>query len=81
MPTTITLKGIPDEVYARLQQSASANRRSINSEVIVCLESLLLPRRASAAAQLASIRALRSRMRAEDFDHDELDRIKREGRP
>ena len=81
MPTTITLKGIPDEVYSRLQQSALANRRSINSEVIVCLESLLLPSKPSAATQLASIRALRARLRAEDFDHDEMDRIKREGRP
>ena len=35
MPTTITLKGIPDDVYLRLKQSADANRRSLNSEVIV----------------------------------------------
>ncbi len=35
---TITVKKFPDELYDRLKQSAGANRRSINSEVIVCIE-------------------------------------------
>ena len=36
MPTTLTLKNIPDDVYDRLKASAEANRRSMNSEAIVC---------------------------------------------
>jgi plasmid stability protein len=36
--TTITIKGIPHELYERIKQSAAEHRRSINSEVIVCLE-------------------------------------------
>jgi len=28
----------PDDLYARLKQSAGANHRSINSEIIVCME-------------------------------------------
>jgi hypothetical protein len=32
MSSTITLKGIPENVYAELKSSAEANRRSINSE-------------------------------------------------
>ena len=47
MPTTLTLKNIPDEVYARLKAAAEAHRRSLNSEAIVCLESVLLPERLS----------------------------------
>ena len=35
---TITLKGIPEELYDRLEQNAVAHRRSINSEILVCLE-------------------------------------------
>ena len=35
---TITVKNIPDEIYERLKGAASANRRSINREIIVCLE-------------------------------------------
>ena len=35
---TITLKNIPEELYQALKQSAERNRRSLNSEIIVCLE-------------------------------------------
>lgn len=81
MPTTITLKGIPDDVYERLKQSAQANRRSVNSELIVCLETLLLPKKALASDHLAAIRALRGRLPEVAFDHDDIDRLKRAGRP
>jgi antitoxin FitA len=43
MPTTLTLKNIPDDVYERLKLSAQTHRRSMNSEAIVCLEAVLLP--------------------------------------
>ena len=43
MPTTLTLKNIPDAVYARLKLSAEVHRRSLNGEAIVCLETVLLP--------------------------------------
>ncbi len=43
MATTLTLKNIPDLVYQRLKASAEENRRSLNSEAIVCLEMALLP--------------------------------------
>ena len=42
MSTTLTLKNIQDEVYARLKLAAEAHRRSMNSESIICLESALL---------------------------------------
>ncbi len=45
MATTLTLKNIPDEVYNRLKAAAETDRRSLNSEAIVCLESVLLPGR------------------------------------
>ena len=35
---TITIKNIPDNLYAQLKNVAEANRRSINSEVIICIE-------------------------------------------
>ena len=37
MPT-ITVKNIPDDIYERLKEVAGANHRSINREMIVCLE-------------------------------------------
>ena len=80
MPTTLTLKGIPDELYERLKESAGANHRSLNSEVLARLESQLVPQRISALEHLAAIRAVRARLTATTFDHREVDRIKRQGR-
>jgi antitoxin FitA len=80
MPTSITLKGIPDAVYERLKVSASVHHRSLNSEVIACLEAQLMPRQISALEHLAAIRSTRERLPADAFDHDDVDRLKRQGR-
>lgn len=80
MPTTITLKNIPDEVYERLKASAEANRRSLNSEAIVCLETVLLPGRVRPAERLARARALRASLSQGKFRAKDVDRLKREGR-
>ena len=37
MPT-LTIKSIPEAVYRSLKRRAAMNRRSLNSEIIVCLE-------------------------------------------
>jgi plasmid stability protein len=80
MPVNLTLKTVPDEVHVRLKAAASANHRSLNSEIIARLEAQVMPRRSTVAEQLASIRALRQRLPAGSFDHDEIDRLRREGR-
>ena len=41
---SITIKNIPDELYTRLKKRASLNHRSINGEVIYCLEDALSPK-------------------------------------
>ena len=53
MPTTLTLKNIPDDVYERLKLAAEMHRRSLNSEAIVCLETVLVPTRISPGERLA----------------------------
>lgn len=80
MPTTLTLKNIPDEVYKRLKGSANAHRRSLNSEAIVCLESVLLPGRIPPAERLARARALRSASPKVKLRAREIDAMKLEGR-
>ncbi len=79
MPTTLTLKNIPDAVYERLRASADLHRRSLNSEAIVCLESVLLPTRTSAGEHLQRARALRASLNFRVTAKD-LDAFKREGR-
>jgi antitoxin FitA len=81
MPTTLTLKNIPDEVYVRLKASAESHRRSLNSEAIVCLESVLLPGRATAEEIIARARAIRDSLPKGKFTAKDIDAFKREGRP
>lgn len=76
---TLTLKNIPDELHARLRESADRNRRSLNSEILVRLESTF-------AAPLVQVpdhgRALRTfAAGVPALDHGAVDRYKRHGRP
>ncbi len=80
MPTTLTLKNIPDVVYERLKFSADTHRRSLNSEVLVCLETVLLPGKVTAGERLARARALRGALPKVKFAVSDVDRAKREGR-
>ncbi len=80
MPANLTLKGVPDLVYERLKQAASANHRSLNGEIIARLEAQVLPRRVAAEDHLAAIRTIRERLQGLAFDHADIDRFKREGR-
>ena len=80
MPTTLTLKNIPDEVYQRLRASAEAHRRSLNSEALVCLETVLLPGRMDPAERLARARALRAALPKTRYRVHHIDFFKREGR-
>ena len=81
MPTTLTLKNIPDVVYDRLKRAADMHRRSLNSEAIVCLESVLLPTRMSPGERMARARELRAALPAGKFRARDIDAAKREGRP
>ena len=81
MPTTLTLKNIPDEVYERLKVSAETHRRSLNSEAIVCLETALLPGRLTPGERLARARALRNALPTGKFRARDIDMLKRAGRP
>ena len=80
MPTNLTLKNIPDEVYKRLKDSADAHRRSLNSEAIVCLESVLLPGRIPPTERLARARALRSAFPKVKLKASDIEAMKHEGR-
>lgn len=81
MSTTLTLKNIPDEVYERLKVVAKANRRSLNSEIIMCLETVLMSTRISPKERLARARQLRAKLNAEEFQVDDTDIMKKQGRP
>jgi len=81
MPTTLTLKNIPDEVYERLKHAAAMHRRSLNSEVIVCLETVLIPTRLTPGERIARARELRSALPQTKFRARDIDTMKKQGRP
>lgn len=80
MPTTLTLKNIPDTVYERLKVSAEVHRRSLNSEAIVCLESVLLPAKITPDERLARARDLRAALAPKRFHAGDIDTLKKQGR-
>jgi plasmid stability protein len=75
---TLTLKNIPDELHAKLKESAERNRRSLNSEILMRLESAF-------SAPVVDVREHARRLRAFTdgqtvVDHAYVDRFKRQGR-
>jgi hypothetical protein len=81
MAKTITLKNLPDDLHARLRAAAKQHRRSLNSEVIVCLEAGLATASISTDERLLAIRALRGTLPITTVEAAEIDAMKREGRP
>ena len=78
---TLTIKNMPEALYERLKESAAANHRSINSEVIARLEQALGSPRVVRAELLTRLRGVRERMGAAPLTQSWLDEARREGRP
>ncbi len=74
MASTITLKNIPDSIYSRLKEEAAAHHRSLNSEIIACLERTLLPSRVSPEDKIARARELRGKLAGRRFRVSEITR-------
>lgn len=77
---TITLKNIPEDLYARLRTSAGEHRRSINREAIACLEKALLSRPVDPESFLAGAHELRKSLGAVYLTDRDLKRARKEGR-
>jgi plasmid stability protein len=77
---TFTIKNIPDDLYERLKQNAEENRRSINSEFLVCLERALLIPKLNITATLTRIRKVRRKTSGYLLTDKELSKAKGDGR-
>ncbi|MEN8174442.1 MAG: Arc family DNA-binding protein [Pseudomonadota bacterium] len=76
----LTVKNIPDELYEHLKTSARVHHRSINSELIHCLETALMPRKPRPEELVATARALRRQVKATRISIKEIDAARKEGR-
>ena len=78
---TITLKSIPDSLYEQLKQNARQNHRSINSEIIVCIErSVQSQKHNDPESLLVKARQMRARIKDHVLTQDEFNKMKNTGR-
>ena len=75
---TLTLKNIPDELHARLKESAERNRRSLNSEILIRLESMFTSPIVDPREEIRRIKAFTDSLPMQD--HRLVDGFKRRGR-
>jgi plasmid stability protein len=78
---TITLKNIPDDLYKQLKETAKAHHRSINSELINCLEIVLKPQKVPVEQRLVRLRSVREQVQPNTVAHQEIRQAIKEGRP
>ena len=79
MPT-LTIKNIPEDLYAQLKRYAELNRRSLNSEVIRCIERAIRSRKARPEVYLARARQLRTKTMEHPISDEAFNAAKRAGR-
>jgi len=59
---TITIRGIPDPLYRRLKKRAAEHRRSLNSEILICLDRYVQGIPVNPGQFLRRVDALRKRL-------------------
>jgi len=79
MPS-ITVKNIPKDIYDRVREQAHAHHRSINSEIIACLEQTVKARQVSADDILHEARRLRKKAKG-SLSSEEIKTAITQGRP
>jgi len=77
---TLTIKQVPPELVERLKERAALNGRSMNREVIACLESVVAPRMRTAEELIAEREAVWKSLGIEELPPYDPE-WKREGRP
>ena len=80
MPT-ITLKNIPDPLYKKLKEAASLNHRSLNSEIIYCVERTLGTHKINVDEHLRIARQLRAKTANHLLTDRQLNKAIDNGRP
>ena len=78
---TLTIKNLPDEIYAALKQTAKKHRRSINSEAIVRLEHGIKNVEPDPETIIERIRKNRVKLKGMKLTDEFLGYAKNEGRP
>lgn len=78
---TMTIKNMPDDLYEALKESAAANRRSLNSQAILCLERAVQSKPIDMRRLVSRVRARRAELEGVFLTDADIDEAKRKGRP
>lgn len=78
--TTFTVKNIPTDIYDKLKKSAQLNRRSINSEILVCIERAVSSQKIDPESVIRRARTLREKTRLYNVSANEITEVKKTGR-
>jgi len=78
MPS-ITVKNIPEEIYDKVREQAKAHHRSINSEIIACLEQTVKAKQVSTDDILQEARRLRKKAKG-SLSSEEIESAINQGR-
>lgn len=80
MPTNITIRDIPDEVYEKLKQQAELHHRSINSEVIFYLQQMVQSHRPDPDQVIARAKKLKQQAK-DSLSMQQIQQAIDQGRP
>lgn len=78
---TLTVKNIPEDLYEKLKQRAKSHSRSVNKEIIVCIQGAVESQRVEPEIFLARVEALHRQLTAPPLTDKMLREARREGRP
>lgn len=77
----ITVRDIPEKIYQKIKQAATANKRSINSEILYGLEQNYGSLRQDKQATLENVRRLRAKTKGKIYlTLEEVTKTKSENR-
>ena len=79
MPS-ITVKNIPDKIYEKLKQQAELHHRSVNSEIIACLEKTVESNQVSSENILYQARQMRNKVKG-SIPAEDIEKAIQSGRP
>lgn len=77
----LTIKNIPDDLYDKLKKTALSHHRSLNSEIIHCLETVLVPQKMDVSERLKRAQKLRAQIPDGAITSADIDDAINQGRP
>jgi antitoxin FitA len=77
---TITIKNVPKMLHQEIKKRAELHRRSLNNEIIVCLENAVGFAKVDPSQVIAEARMTRAKINV-FVTQEQLDKFKSEGRP